>query len=107
MADELQKKGFKDPAAVLAGSVLEEHLRNLAQKNGVAITNADGDPLKASRLNDALKAAGAYSNLEHKSVIAWLDLRNDAAHGKYENYDAKQVASLIRDVRDFMIRHAA
>jgi hypothetical protein len=34
-------------------------------------------------------------------------LRNDAAHGKYENYDAKQVASLIRDVRDFMIRHAA
>jgi hypothetical protein len=107
MADELQKKGYKDPAAVLAGSVLEEHLRNLAQKNGVAITDATGNPPKPSRVNDALKAATVYSNLEHKSVIAWFDLRNDAAHGHRDNYDDRQVAALIRDVRDFMIRHPA
>lgn len=31
--DELVSKGYKDPAAVLAGSVLEEHLRKLAVKH--------------------------------------------------------------------------
>jgi len=37
MADELQTKDFKDPAAVLAGSVLEEHLRKLAVASGLTI----------------------------------------------------------------------
>jgi hypothetical protein len=32
MADELQGKGYKDPAAVLTGSVLEEHLRKLGDQ---------------------------------------------------------------------------
>ena len=37
-----------------------------------------GEPVKDS------KAAGAvYSTLDQKSVTAWLDLRNKAAHGKF------------------------
>jgi len=45
--------------------------------------------------------------LEQKSVTAWLDLRNKAAHGHYDDYDHQQVAALIRDVREFLIRNPA
>ena len=51
MGDELSNKGYKDPAAVVAGSVLEEHLRKLAQRNEIPIEDEDGKPLKADRIN--------------------------------------------------------
>jgi hypothetical protein len=107
MADELQHSGYKDAAAVIAGSTLEEHLRKLAQKNEVATDKPDGAPKKADTLNADLAGAGAYNRLEQKSVTAWLDLRNSAAHGKYDDYDHRQVASLIQGVRDFMMRRPA
>jgi hypothetical protein len=106
MADELQRNGFKDAAAVIAGSTLEEHLRKLAQKAGLPITNSEGQPLKASRLNDDLRDV-VYNALEQRSVQAWLDIRNAAAHGEYDQYDHKQVAGLILSVGDFMTRHSA
>lgn len=107
MAHELQRSGYKDAAAVIAGSTLEEHLRKLAEKNGVAIAKPGGAPKKADALNADLAGAAAYNKLEQKSVTAWLDLRNSAAHGKYDDYDHRQVASLIQDVREFMIRRPA
>jgi hypothetical protein len=107
MADELQTSGFKDAAAVIAGSVLEDQLRKLAAKTGVAIEKEDGAPKKADTLNAELTAAHIYNGLEQKSVTAWLDLRNKAAHGKYNEYKHEQVAALIRDVREFLIRHPA
>jgi hypothetical protein len=106
MADELQTKDFKDPAAVLAGSVLEEHLRKLAVASGVTI-EVNGKPKKADTINAELAKAEVYNKLEQKSVTAWLDLRNKAAHGMYGEYNADQVAAVIRDVRGFMVRHAA
>ena len=48
-----------------------------------------------------------YNKLEQKTVTAWLGLRNSAAHGKYDDYDDRQVASFIQGLRDFMIRHPA
>ena len=38
MAEHLLSEKYKDPAAVMIGSVLEEHLRQLCDKNGVSIT---------------------------------------------------------------------
>jgi hypothetical protein len=58
---------YKDAAAVIAGSTLEEHLRKLAQKNGVAIEKADGAPKKADALNADLAGAGAYNKLEQRA----------------------------------------
>lgn len=107
MADELHRSGYKDAAAVIAGSTLEEHLRKLAVAAGVAVEKQDGTAKKADTLNADLKKANVYTGLEQKSVTAWLDLRNKAAHGRYDEYDAGQVAGLIRDIRGFMIRHAA
>jgi hypothetical protein len=106
MADELLSKDYKDPAAVIVGSVLEEHLRKLAGNAGLEV-EADGRPRKADTLNADLRKADVYNNLEQKSVTAWLDLRNKAAHGQYDEYDKAQVEALLRDVRAFMLRHFA
>jgi hypothetical protein len=107
MAHELQTSGYKDAAAVVAGSVLEDHLRKLAAKAGVPVTKSDGSAKKADALNAELRAESVYNVLEQKSVTAWLDLRNKAAHGDYGEYDHSQVGALIRDVREFLIRHPA
>jgi hypothetical protein len=106
MAKELLDKGFKDPAAVLAGSVLESHIRQLASRAGISVTNAQAKPRSAEAINADL-GKQIYGTGEQKSVTAWLDLRNDAAHGDYEKYDHKQVALLIESVRAFMGRWPA
>ena len=107
MAEGLQTGGYKDAAAVIAGSTLEQHLRNLAIQAGIESQKPDGAPKKADALNAELSAAGIYNKLEQKSVTASLDLRNSAAHGKYDAYDVRQVAALIQGLRDFIARHPA
>jgi hypothetical protein len=107
MADYLLQQGYKDPAAVVTGSVLEAHLRELCDKQGIDVTKADGTPKKADALNSELAAENVYSKLDQKSVTAWLDLRNKAAHGKYSEYVAEQVALMLQGVRDFASRYPA
>jgi hypothetical protein len=109
MAEHLLELGYKDPAAVMAGGVLEEHLRQLCVKNGIPVSQEKDDksvPLKADRLNSELTKADVYSKLDQKLVTAWLDLRNKAAHGKYEEYNQGQVGQMILGVTEFMARIA-
>jgi hypothetical protein len=107
MAEHLAEKNFKDPAAVLAGSTLESHLKKLAEKNNIPWKDDSDNPIKAARINDELKKAGVYETLDHKSIIFWLGLRNDAAHGDYHKYSVDQVKLLILGVRDFINRNPA
>ncbi|MDX2042805.1 MAG: hypothetical protein SF097_16420 [Acidobacteriota bacterium] len=107
MADHLVEQGYKDPAAVITGSVLEEHLRKLCDKNTITALQPDGRPKKAETMNAELAGANVYSKLDQKNVTAWLDLRNKAAHGKYSEYTKEQVALLIQSVRDFITRNPA
>jgi len=102
----LLSEGYKDPAAVIAGSVLEEHLRKLCIRTGITVETG-GRLKKADALNAELATRGAYSKLDQKSVTAWLDLRNKAAHGKYSEYSREQVALTIQAVRDFLSRNPA
>ena len=100
MAEHLLESGYKDPAAVMAGSVLEEHIRQLCAKNHVDTEDErDGRqvPRKADRLNADLAKADVYTKLDQKQITAWLDLRNHAAHGKYDVYSAD--ASTTNDRR--------
>jgi len=111
MADHLYEEGYKDAAAVIAGSTLEEHLRQLCNKNHINIehTNTKGNivPEKADKLNSDLASASVYEKLDQKNVTAWLDLRNKAAHGKYTEYTKEQVQLMISGIRDFMTRNRA
>lgn len=107
MSEHLLESGYKDPAAVMSGSVLEEHLRQLCNKHSVPLEDEkDGKqiPRKADRLNAELAKANAYSKLDQKLVTAWLDLRNNAAHGKYEAYTSEQVTQMLAGVTEFMAR---
>ena len=103
MADHLVESGYKDAAAVLAGSTLEAHIRNLSVKHSLSVDTSG----KADALNVELVKNGAYNKLEQKNVTAWLGLRNSAAHGKYDEYDDRQVSLLIASVREFISRHPA
>ena len=107
MAAHLLDKGYKDAAAVLAGSTLEVHLRKLCAKSSITTTDSNGKSKKADLLNAELYKARAYANLEQKSVTAWLSLRNDAAHGNYGKYEDQQVQLLIAGIRDFLARYPA
>jgi hypothetical protein len=107
MADYLLQQGYKDPAAVVIGSVLEAHLRKLCGKHGIPVSKPDGSPKKADTLNSELAAGAVYSKLDQKSVTAWLDLRNQAAHGNYKDYTKEQVVLMLQGVRDFSARHPA
>lgn len=106
MATHLLDSGYKDAAAVVGGSALEGHLRELCKKHRVPIESG-GKPRKADALNADLAKATAYSGLDLKNVTAWLGLRNKAAHGEYASYGPEQVALLIASVRDFITRTAA
>jgi hypothetical protein len=105
MAEYLLKEKYKDPAAVMIGSVLEEHLRSLCLENSIPVFDESKEkqiPKKASRLNDDLAKNGVYNKLIQKSVTSWLDLRNNAAHGKYEEYNIDQVKLMYQGVSQFL-----
>ena len=110
MAEHLLAEHYKDAAAVMIGSVLEEHLRFLVQKNGLATIRSDkmgnSMPKKADALNSELARVGVYNTLDQKNVTANLDLRNKAAHGHYNDYSQEQVVIMLQSVRDFVARHS-
>jgi hypothetical protein len=103
MAEHLLELGYKDPAAVLVGGVLEQHLRKLCLRASIA-TDANGKPKKADTLNSELASGKAYDKLDQKSVTSWLDLRNKAAHAEYSLYASEQVQLMLLGVRDFIRR---
>jgi len=110
MAEYLLGEGYKDAAAVIAGGTLEAHLRQLCVKNNIATEVATSKGSKAKRaeqMNADLYKNHVYSKLDQKNVTAWLDLRNKAAHAKYDEYSADQVALLMPGIRDFITRNPA
>ncbi len=107
MAEHFLQQGYKDAAAVMAGSVLEEHLRKLAEASDIPIEIENDEksvPKKADRLNSDLAKAEIYNKLDQKAITTWLDMRNKAAHGKYEEYSKDQVALMIQGIIDFTRR---
>jgi hypothetical protein len=107
MAEYLLKESYKDPAAVMTGSVLEEHIRQLCLKNSIPIeTIKDGktNPKRADLMNSELASACIYNKLDQKSITSWLDLRNKAAHGQYSQYTKEQVELMYQGVTNFISR---
>lgn len=97
-AAELYGKGYFQASAVIAGCVLEDALRRLCIANEVEVKDkATIDPL-----NSGLAKAGIYSKLVQKRVTALADLRNRAAHGDWESFEAADVDEMIQAVRRFL-----
>lgn len=107
MSEYLLSEGYKDAAVVMIGGVLEEHLRKMCLKHDIEIEKDGGTPVKADRMNQDLYTANVYNKGNNKSITAWLDLRNNAAHAKYDEYTDSQVELMLMGVRDFINRYPA
>jgi hypothetical protein len=107
----LNDEKLKDPAAVLAGGVLEEHLRKLCGKEGLDTDAVDSTgsrhAKKLDTLNADLSRKGTYGKNEQKQITAWAGIRNDAAHGHFDKYGADQVILMLQGIRAFMGRNPA
>jgi len=97
-ADHLLSHGYSAPAASLAGAVLENGLRSLAERNDIAVKARDD----LSALNSKIAAKGVYNRLRQKQVAVWIDVRNAADHGRFDDFRESDVADLIRGTRDFL-----
>jgi hypothetical protein len=98
-AEHLLGHGYKDPAAVLVGAVLETTLRNMCLARKIELSDRD----TINPMNDKLATATppAYSKLTQKRIVAWADIRNNAAHGAFEKYTEKDVQNMYESVRGF------
>jgi hypothetical protein len=102
MADHLLQHDYKDPAASLTGAVLEDGLRRMVTNtNGISVSNNDD----LNSLRDKCYGAHLFNNIVRQQITSWTTLRNNADHGKFDQYDASQVRLMIEGVRGFLATH--
>jgi hypothetical protein len=94
-ATELLQNGYKVPAAVVAGIVLETALRELCDRNQIQHGKLD-------KMNADLAKNGTYNLLMQKRITALAQIRNDAAHGKHDQFNETDVERMIADVERFL-----
>lgn len=99
-AEHLHTRGYHGPAAVIAGSVLEDGLRKLCQRRNLPV---DAKP-KFDTMNADLAKDGAYDKLVQKRITLLADIRNKAAHGQWTQFTDDDVADMLNNVRSFMER---
>ncbi len=101
MGEYLLNGGYKDAAAVIIGSVLENGLRKLAERNGVPTVNDSGKQLTMDPLNSELGKREVYSKLHQKQITSWAHIRNKAAHGEFGEYNKEAVQMMLLYVQSF------
>lgn len=94
-ARELLSSGYFSAAAVIAGVVLETTVRNLC-------TDHDLDHGKLDKMNADLAKASVYNSIQQKRITAMAGIRNAAAHGDTEKFNAGDVKGMIDDVERFL-----
>lgn len=102
-AEHLFGTGYYGPAAVVAGAVLEDGLRKLCAGTGIILP---ANP-KLDSMNAELAKANVYTTLTQKRITANADVRNKAAHGKWDEFKKADVEDMIRSIRSFMEDHFA
>jgi hypothetical protein len=97
-AKELLSSGFSAPAAVVAGVVLETTIRKLCKNAGITASKK----YKLDKMNADLAKAGVYNLLVQKRITALADIRNNAAHGHYDQFEDSDVSDMIAYVETFV-----
>ncbi len=101
MAEHFLNSGHKDPAALLVGLVLEDGLRKLADKFSISIKKGDD----ISAVNAKLAGQKTYNELTRSQIETWKKIRNSAAHGKFDEYDKKEVKDFLVWTKGFLEKH--
>lgn len=94
-ASELHDAGYKLPAAVVAGVVLETTLRQMCTDRSIPIGKLD-------KMNADLAKTRAYNSLVQKQITALAGIRNSAAHGHPEEFTDSDVANMVSQIRAFV-----
>jgi len=102
-AEHLLSSGYYQPAAVVAGCVLEDGLRKLCEKHGITVPSKP----KMDSMNADLAKAGVISKLVQKRITTLADIRNKAAHGQWSEFSSDDVKEMTAAVRRFMEEHFA
>lgn len=102
-ARHLLSKGFSRPAGVLAGVILERHLKNLLRKHTPPIKYRKNAAL--SSLNDSCKDA-VYDLVTWRKVQHLTDLRNLCAHDKTREPTKDEVTELISGASAILRTHS-
>ncbi len=97
-ATSLLEAGYYQPSAVIAGSVLEDGLRKLCANNQIVLSAKP----KLDFMNAQLAKAGLYNKFTQKRITAIADIRNNAAHGKWDQFDKQDVQEMISWIAKFM-----
>jgi iron only hydrogenase large subunit-like protein len=100
-ADYLLEQDYKDATCVLVGGVLEATLRSMLENKYPSIEFNPKEGLR--KFNEHLhKQASAYDKVTFKLIDGYAELRNLAAHGKYDQYTKDQVKEFILFTRNFI-----
>lgn len=97
-ATSLLDAGYYQPAAVIAGSVLEDGLRKLCAENKIALPAKP----KLDFMNSELAKAGLYNKLTQKKITTLADIRNNASHGHWDQFEKQDVEDAIKWITQFM-----
>jgi hypothetical protein len=100
-AEHLLSSGYHQPAAIIAGCVLEDGLRKLCLRNRIPIN----DKIKLDTMNAELTKNGIYALLQQKQITVLADLRNKAAHGKWNEFDKQDVENMLKITQEFMAKY--
>jgi hypothetical protein len=93
-------------AAVITGAVLEHGLRMLCGKlEPKEPVESGGKALTLGGLIEALKKRTVFNELTAKQLRGWADIRNAAAHGKFDEFTREQVKGMVAGVTGFLARH--
>ena len=94
------------PAApiVIIGSALEEFLRNWAEDENLI---ADTSKASIDAYAKLLKEKELLTKQDIKDITSWAGIRNDAAHGNWEDVnDKKTVKLMLEGVNHFMRKNS-
>lgn len=101
-AKSLLESGYKNPSAVIAGVVLETAIKELSLNHGIELERK-----KLTHLNDELAKLGVYNKLQQKRITALADIRNNAAHGDYDQFTKDDVTGMIEDIERFLLTYSS
>lgn len=100
-AETLLNEGYYVPAASLTGAVLEDTLRKMCEQQNISYPKKT----KIDVLNILLAKAGVYNKLTQKEITAKADIRNNADHGKFNQFTESNVKDMVIWVQKFTSEH--
>jgi hypothetical protein len=97
-AQHLVESGYYPAAASLAGAVLEDTLRKMCERHGILVA----DKTSIDRLNSDLARQGVYEKLVMKRITGLADIRNNADHGRFDQFSREDVLDMVKWVKRFV-----